>query len=61
MTDIEDLHIARAADALGERLAGELAHRIRRDFRDLRRIEGFDQARATIAEIINSEAERKSV
>lgn len=58
MSGSEILHLAKALD---DKIAGELAYRIRRDFRDLTRIEGFDQARATVAEIINREAERKSV
>lgn len=41
-------------------LAGLIANRIRRDFRDLSRIEGFDRARETMAGIINLEAERKA-
>lgn len=40
--------------------AGAIAHRIRREFRDLKRLEGFEEARATVAEIINLEAERKA-
>lgn len=48
-----------AQEARTPELSGELAYRIRRDFRDLQRLEGFEAARATVAEIINLEAERK--
>lgn len=37
-------------------LIGEIVHRIRRDIRDLKRVEGFDFARETVAYILASEA-----
>jgi len=44
------------ADGYG---AGFLEYSIRRDFRDLCRIVGFENARNEVAEIINSEADRR--
>lgn len=44
------------ADGYG---AGYLAYQLRTDFRALRSIVGFENARQVVAEIINDDAERK--
>ena len=43
-----------------ERPEGHVIYQTRQNFRDLCRIYGFGGAREIVAEIINSEAERKS-
>lgn len=48
---------ARATDALRD---GFFANQIRTNFRNLVRMVGFDAARASVAGIINDEAERKA-
>ncbi|WP_095519559.1 hypothetical protein [Mesorhizobium wenxiniae] len=53
---IEEQQNDTPADGYG---AGFLEYSIRSSFRDLCRLIGFENARNEIAEIINSEAERK--
>jgi hypothetical protein len=62
----EHSYIARAVEALSHEPspvaieAGRLASVIRRAYRHLSAVQGFETARNTVAEIINSEAERPS-